>query len=79
MEYIIFNISELDKIDFSQVNEDSIDTLRYSINGQLTFVNWEGNDEPSFLSQLSTGTLYTKADIFTLLRTEEWEIVNNLL
>ena len=79
MEYIIFNISELDKIDFSQVNEDSIDTLRYSINGQLTFVNWEGKDEPSFLSQLSTGTLYTKDDIFTLVRTEEWEIINNLL
>jgi hypothetical protein len=79
MEYIIFNISELDKIDFSQVNEDSFDTLRYSTNGQLTFVNWEGKDEPSFVSQLSTGTLYTKADIFALLRTDEWEIVNNLI
>ena len=71
MEYIIFNISELDKVDFSQV--------RYSVDGQLTFVNWEGKDEPSFISQLSTGKLYTKADIFTLLRTEDWEIVNNLL
>jgi hypothetical protein len=79
MEYIIINISELDKIDFSQVNEDSFDTLRYSTNGQLTFVNWEGKDEPSFVSQLSTGTLYTKADIFALLRTDEWEIVNNLI
>jgi hypothetical protein len=79
MEYIIFNISELDKIDFSQINEDSADTLRYSTDGQLTFVNWEGKDEPSFISQLSTGTLYTKADIFTLLRTDEWEIANNLI
>ena len=79
MEYIIFNISELDKIDFSQVNEDSADTLRYSVDAQLTFVNWEGKDEPSFISQLSTGTLYTKADIFALLRTTEWEIVNNLI
>ena len=79
MEYIIFNITELDKIDFSQVNEDSIDTLRYSNDKQLTFVNWEGKEQPSFISQLSTGTLYTKADIFELLRTSEWEIVNNLI
>jgi hypothetical protein len=40
--YAFFHISELPKVDFDQVNETSAETLRYSLDGNYTFVNWEG-------------------------------------
>lgn len=74
MEWIIFNISELNKIDFSQINEDSIDTLRFSIDENKTFINWEGKSEPSFLSGLETlEGPYTKDQIWDILQTDEWK------
>lgn len=39
--YIIFNISEIDKIDFGQVLETSAETLRKSVDGSKTFVKWD--------------------------------------
>jgi hypothetical protein len=41
-KYMIFNASELDQIDFSQVIETSIDTVRKSIDETKTLVEWEG-------------------------------------
>jgi len=74
MEWIIFNISEINKIDFSQVNEDSVDTLRLSVDETKTFVNWEGKDQPAFLSQLKTSEgPYTKDEIWDILQTDEWK------
>ena len=43
--FMIFNVSELDKIDFTQVLETSIETVRKSIDETLTFVKWEGEAE----------------------------------
>jgi hypothetical protein len=74
MEWIIFNISEINKIDFSQVNEDSVDTLRLSVDETKTFVNWEGKDQPAFLSRLETSEgPYTKDEIWYILQTDEWK------
>ena len=50
-EYLIFPTSELNKVDFSQVHETSADTVRKSINGEKTFVKWDG-DAPSFVSNI---------------------------
>ena len=41
-EYMIFNVSELSDINFNEVLETSIDTVRKSVNGTKTFVKWEG-------------------------------------
>lgn len=41
-EFMIFNVSELNSIDFSQVLETSIDTVRKSVDEQKTFVKWDG-------------------------------------
>ena len=51
--YVIFNTSELNKIDFTQVLETSIDTVRKSLDNNKTFVKWEGAT-PSCISNLST-------------------------
>ena len=37
--YMIFNVSELEQIDFTQVLETSIDTIRKSVDETKTFVN----------------------------------------
>lgn len=39
--YVIFNVSEIDKIDFNQVLETSAETLRKSVDGTRTFVKWD--------------------------------------
>ena len=51
--YIIFNVSELNKVNFSEVLEDSSESVRKSIDLTKTFVKWEGAT-PSFVSTLTT-------------------------
>lgn len=41
-KFMIFSVSELDKIDFTQVCETSIDTVRKSVDVTKTFVKWDG-------------------------------------
>lgn len=71
-KYIIFDVSELNKINFSEVMEDSASTLRYSLDGTKTFIKWE-EAEPSFLSNLLTKSrIYTLEEISQILLTSEW-------
>ncbi len=39
-KFMIFNVSELDQIDFTQVLETDIDTVRKSVDETKTFVKW---------------------------------------
>ena len=41
-KFIIFNVSELNQIDFNQVLETSLDTVRKSVDNTKTFVKWDG-------------------------------------
>jgi hypothetical protein len=71
-EYLIFPVSELNKVDFSQVLETSSDTVRKSVDETKTFVKWNG-EAPAFVSTM-TGTEgpYTHAEILDILSTSEW-------
>ena len=72
IKYIIFNISEIHKINFSEILETSADTLRKSVDGNSSFIKWEG-EEPSFVELLSTkSVLYTHLEILDILSTSEW-------
>jgi hypothetical protein len=71
-EYMIFNVSELPSIDFSQVLETSIETVRKSIDGTKTFVKWE-DEEPSCVTNLQTKEgPYTHSEMLQILSTAEW-------
>jgi len=71
-EFMVFNVSELDKIDFTQVLETSIETVRKSIDETLTFVKWEG-EIPSSVSSLTTKQgPYTYIEILNILTGPEW-------
>ena len=70
--YLIFNVSEIDTINFNLVLETSADTVRKSVDETLTFVKWEGST-PSFVSSLSTTQgPYTHTEILSVLSTETW-------
>ena len=71
--YVIFNVSELDKIDFSQVFETSIDTVRKSLDGTLTFVKYATNEMPSSVASLTTKQgPYSHEEILVILAGPEW-------
>ena len=66
--YVIIDASEVANVDFSQVQETSADTLRYSLDGSKTFVKFEG-DTPSFLIGEPQ---YTQEEILSILDGPEW-------
>jgi hypothetical protein len=71
-EFMIFAVSELDQIDFTQVLETSVDTVRKSVNGLKTFVKWEGAI-PSCVNNLTTKEgPYTYEEILVILSNSEW-------
>jgi hypothetical protein len=70
---MIFNVSELSSIDFTQVLETSIDTVRKSIDETKTFVKWDGETIPSSVDSLTTKEgPYTYEEMLNILGTSEW-------
>lgn len=76
---MIFNVSELDQINFTQVHETSAETVRKSVDGTKTFVKWDGAI-PSSISSLTTKEgPYTYEEILAILSTEEWTDPNPIM
>ena len=74
-QFVIFDVSELNIVDFSQVLETSIDTVRKSIDGTKSFVKWSGDIIPSFIDILTTKEgPYTYNEIITILSDEKWTL-----
>ena len=74
-EFMIFNVSELPQIDFSQVLETSQDTVRKSTDETKTFVKWDGQAIPTSVASLTTKEgPYTYDEILAILSTPEWSI-----
>jgi len=72
-EFMIFNVSELPDINFTQVLETSIDTVRKSVDQTKTFVKWDGATIPSSVASLTTKEgPYTYEEILVILATPEW-------
>ena len=70
--FMIFNVSELPNIDFTQVLETSEETVRKSVDETKTFVKWDG-EIPECVSTLTTKEgPYTYDEILTILSTSEW-------
>lgn len=71
-QFLIFDVTELNSVDFSQVLETSPDTVRISVDGTKTFVKWEG-DSPSFVNSSTTKQgPYTYEEIIQILNSSEW-------
>ena len=78
-EFMIFSVSELDQIDFTQVLETSADTVRKSVDQSKTFVKWSG-EMPECVNNLTTKEgPYTYEEILEILSTPEWTDPNPLM
>ena len=71
-KYVIFNTSETGSIDFSQVMETSVNTLRLNLSGSQTFVKYEGSQPSSVAGLSSKSSEYTHAQISNVLTGSEW-------
>jgi hypothetical protein len=78
-EFIIFNVTELDQIDFTQVLETSADTVRKSVDQTKTFVKWDGVIPDCVLNLLSKEGPYTYDEILAILATPEWTDPNPMM
>ena len=61
--YCIINSSEVSSLDFSPIQDDSVNTLRYSLDQTQVLVEYSG-DQPSFLSGK---TEYTHSEILAII------------
>ena len=78
-KYLIFSVDELTLINFDEVLETSINTVRKSVDGTKTFVNWVG-DAPSFVDNLTTKEgPYSYDEIIEILNTTDWTMPMEVL
>jgi len=70
--YCVFDVSELDLIDFTQVHETSAGTVRKSVDGTKTFVKWDG-PTPACITNLTTAEpFFSHEEILALMATSAW-------
>ncbi len=78
--FMIFSVTELPNINFTQVYETSQNTVRKSVDETKTFVKWDGNIIPSSVEALTTKEgPYTYEEILVILSTEEWTNPNPII
>ena len=75
--YLVFNVSELDKVSFELILETNASTVRKSVDKTKTFVSWWGSEPPPFVSSLTTkSSIYTYDEIIQILEGAEWTDLN---
>jgi hypothetical protein len=70
--YVIFDLTEVDTIDFSEVMETSADTLRKNLANTQSFVKYEGDQPPSIVALTTRSQEYSHEEIVTLLGGSDW-------
>ena len=70
--YIIIPYSEVNVVDFDQVIETSISTVRQSVDGTKTFVKYEGDMPSSVTAVEGRSQAYSHEEILEILTTAEW-------
>ena len=70
--YVVFDLTEVDTIDFSEVLETSADTLRKNLANTQSFVKYEGTMPASVTALTTKSSEYTHAEILALLAGTDW-------
>ena len=71
-EYLIIPAAAVPQIDFATVCEDSPETLRYSVDGTLTFVKWDG-EQPAWTMDIAGAQgPFDHEQILAILSGPEW-------
>ena len=72
--YAVINLTDLELIDFSEINETSKDTIRKSLDNTEFVIKWAEGYTPTFITDASVvpvGT-YDHHAILELMATPEW-------
>lgn len=72
--YAVINITDLELIDFSQIEETSRDTIRKSLDNTQFVIKWQNGYEPTFISDgtvIPVG-IYTHSECLELMDTPAW-------
>ncbi len=69
-KYTIQPISDLSKIDFNQILQDSEETIRYNFDKSLFIISWTG-DTPDFQSTMTNNIIYNNREINNIV--EGWD------
>lgn len=74
LTYVTLDVSEVDELDFSQIEQTSVETLRLSLDGTETIVKWEtAQGVPSSVEALTTKSPYmTHDEALALMSTVAW-------
>jgi hypothetical protein len=76
-KYVVFDVTEIEKIDFNEVMETSEETLRKSVDENLTFVKYEAAEMPTSVNSLETKQgPYSHYEFLYILDTEVWNNPN---
>ncbi len=78
-EFMIFNVTELGQINFTQVLETSSETVRKSVDGAKTFVKWDGSTPQCVIDLTTSEGPYTYDEILQILSTPEWTDPNPII
>ena len=70
--YAIININDLDNVDFTQIGETSVDTIRKSLDGTMFVIKWK--TEPDFITDGTIVPLQilTHSECLEIMETPEW-------
>ena len=81
LTYVTLDLSEASSLDFEQIEQTSIDTLRISVDGTKTIVKWmTANGVPSSVAALTTkGAYMTHDEALALMSTEAWTDPNPII
>jgi len=71
-KFVIFSVTELDLVDFSQVLETSAQTVRKSVDGTLTFVKYDGDMPPSVGALTTKSVEYGYTEMLNILQGPDW-------
>ncbi len=70
--YVVFDLTEVDTIDFSEVMETSADTLRKNLANTQSFVKYESVMPASVAALTTRSQEYTHEEILAILAGTDW-------
>lgn len=71
-KYVVIFYNEIDQVDFNQVMETSAETVRRSIDGNLTFVKYEGQMPSSVAALSNKSQEFTHEEFLNVLSGPDW-------
>jgi len=72
--YAVINLTDVGLIDFNQIGETSVSTIRKSLDDTQFVIKWNDGYTPTFITDSSVvpvGT-YNHSEILELMATPEW-------